>query len=710
MRRTIFEEGIAVPPVKIIRGGQLQDDVLKIILHNCRLPNWNCSDFNAIVAALRTAARRCVEICAPLRRRHVLFRDGRHARAQQARDAQLIRRTMPEKKQYFEDYVCDDGMDMGPYKIACTMWREGDKCIFDFAGTDPQSITSINFLLNENMFKMFFGIYMIMVFDPQILFNDGFYDLIEVRIPEGSLLKPLKPAALSCRTHALGRIFDVLGGLLGQGNPEFLCAAGFSDSPHFMYSGYDQERRVVPALPDRLRRHSRASRSATGPTAIRCGPRSPTCRTSSSRATSRCASRPTRRSPTPAAPGKFRGGNGIRIGYRFLEPGEISIHDDRWLTYPWGVNGGLPGARSRKLLVRADGSEELLPSKTDRVKVEPGDLLLYETWGGGGWGDPLERDPAKVAFDVEAGLVSEDGARRYGVVMKSGTRGRRGDEIAARRDGGEARRGCPLRSRLPRHRRAQVALQGGDRARAAGRAAVPVARAGQRTAQLQAGPDATMQRQGEHAVRAVDRAYDAVRTGIIAGRYLAGARLTEQEIATAVGVSRTPVREALRRLDAEGLVEFTPNLGAVVTVWSEADSDEVFDLRAMLESYSARRATLRATPEQIAELKRLAETQHRESVERKAGHLERIAELNSQFHRRLQEAAASARLSRALAALIEAPLMMRTFQKYTPEDLERSSRHHLEIVRALEARDPDWAASVMLSHIHAARGALNRLT
>lgn len=209
-------------------------------------------------------------------------------------------------------------------------------------------------------------------------------------------------------------------------------------------------------------------------------------------------------------------------------------------------------------------------------------------------------------------------------------------------------------------------------------------------------------------MRAVDRAYEAVRSGIIAGRYLAGARLTEQEIATAVGVSRTPVREALRRLDAEGLVDFTPNLGAVVTTWTEADSDEVFDLRAMLESYGARRATDRATADQIAELRRLAESQYRESVERRAGCLERIADLNSRFHRRLQEAAASPRLSRALAALIEAPLMMRTFQKYTPEDLQRSAQHHLEIVLALEARDPDWAASVMLSHIHAARGALNR--
>lgn len=209
-------------------------------------------------------------------------------------------------------------------------------------------------------------------------------------------------------------------------------------------------------------------------------------------------------------------------------------------------------------------------------------------------------------------------------------------------------------------------------------------------------------------MRAVERAYEAVRSGIIAGRYVAGARLTEQEIATTVGVSRTPVREALRRLDADGLVEFTPNLGAIVTTWTAADSDEIFDLRAMLESYGVRRATTRASDEQISDLRRLADLQYRESVERGPGHLERIGELNSQFHRRLQEAAASPRLDRALAALIEAPLMMRTFGQYTPEDLQRSAQHHQEIVRALEARDEDWAASVMLSHIHAARGALNR--
>jgi DNA-binding GntR family transcriptional regulator len=209
-------------------------------------------------------------------------------------------------------------------------------------------------------------------------------------------------------------------------------------------------------------------------------------------------------------------------------------------------------------------------------------------------------------------------------------------------------------------------------------------------------------------MRAVDKAYRTVKDGIISGRYPGGARITEQEVAATSGVSRTPVREALRRLQSEGLVDFTPNFGAVVTVWTEADSDEVFELRAMLEAYGARRASRHASEEQLARLRELAEAQYRESVERKSGYLERISEINNRFHHALQEAAASPRLTRVLSSLIEAPLVMKTFHVYTPEDLTRSAQHHLELCRALELRDAEWAASVMSSHIHAARGALKR--
>ncbi len=414
--RQIFEEGIRVPPTKIYKNDVLQADILELILHNCRLPHWNRSDFNAIVAAIRTAEKRVLEMAD--RFGDDVFYSAledlldRNKRAM----GKLIKNTVPTKKQFFEDYICDDGMGMGPYKIKCAMWREGDKVIFDFDGTDPQSISSVNFLLNEEMFKMFCGVYMIMVFDPQIMFNDGFYDLMDVRIPEGTLLKPRAPAALSCRTHALGRIFDILGGLLGQGNPDFLCAAGFSDSPHFMYSGYDKTGEWyqlyqigfggVPGKP-----------SGDGPDGHSMWPSFTNVPNEFLESHFPLRIEAYETLTDTGGAGLHRGGNGLRIAYRFLEDGEISIHDDRWLTYPWGVKGGHPGTRSRKTLYRKKGGVEPLPSKCDRIQVYEGDLLHFDTWGGGGWSDPLKRPTDKVAFDVEAGLVTRDGARRYGVVL-----------------------------------------------------------------------------------------------------------------------------------------------------------------------------------------------------------------------------------------------------------------------------------------------------
>ena len=95
--------------------------------------------------------------------------------------------------------------------------------------------------------------------------------------------------------------------------------------------------------------------------------------------------------------GRHRGGNGVEKVYRLLEPGEISIHDDRHRSQPWGILGGRPGGVSEKWLIRADGRRTPLESKVDNVKVAPGDRIVFRTAGGGGWGDPLERDPAGSA-------------------------------------------------------------------------------------------------------------------------------------------------------------------------------------------------------------------------------------------------------------------------------------------------------------------------
>lgn len=414
--QTIFEEGIRIPPVKIYKKGELNHDVLELILHNVRMPRWNRSDFNAIVASCRTAGRRCVELAERfgddvfssalgmmLERNYIAMRE-------------IIRNVVPEDKRSFEDYICDDGAGLGPYAIRCTMWREGDKAIFDFEGTDPQAPSSVNFYLNEEMFKMFFGAFTINLFDPSILFNDGFYDLVEVRIPQGSILKPNFPAALSCRTHLLGRIFDVMGGLLGQGTPDAMSAAGFSDSPHFMYSGYDDKGEWfqlfqigfggIPGRP-----------VGDGPDGHSLWPGFTNVPNEFVEAYFPLRIETYETIIDSGGAGKHRGGNGIRVGYRLLADGEISIHDDRWLTYPWGVNGGDPGMRSRKELLKANGERRVLPSKCDHIKVEKGDLVVFDTWGGGGWGNPLERDPSAVATDVVKGLISVEGARRYGVVL-----------------------------------------------------------------------------------------------------------------------------------------------------------------------------------------------------------------------------------------------------------------------------------------------------
>ena len=413
---SIFEEGVRIPPVKIWKAGVYNEDLVALVMHQTRTPEWCKADLNALIGSCRVAARRVVEMCERFGDdvfvsacENLLQRNHRAMKS-------LIDSAIGEEPVSFEDYICDDGLGYGPYKIKCTMWRENGKVVLDFSGTDPQSNGSINFLLNENMMRMFFGIYMIMIFDPQILFNDGYYDLIDVRIPKGSLLKPQFPAALSGRTHALGRLFDILGGLLGQKTPEFLCAAGFSSSPHLFYSGVGPDGEWfqlfqigfggIPGRPmgDGPDGHSLWPNFTNVPKEF----------------LERYFPLRIERYETVAdsgGAGLHRGGNGILMTYKFLEDGQIAIHDDRWFVPPWGVNGGLPGARATKILRRVDGSEKIVANKQEDITVKAGDELDFVTWGGAGWGDPLTRDPALVALDVLRGLVSVPGARDYGVVV-----------------------------------------------------------------------------------------------------------------------------------------------------------------------------------------------------------------------------------------------------------------------------------------------------
>lgn len=200
-----------------------------------------------------------------------------------------------------------------------------------------------------------------------------------------------------------------------------------------------------------------------------------------------------------------------------------------------------------------------------------------------------------------------------------------------------------------------------------------------------------------------ERAYEAIKQQILSGGYPAGARLREEELSAAVGVSRTPIREALRRLSAEGVVEFLPNRGAHVASWTDQELNEIFELRALLESYAARRAATRVGPTEIERLDKLASAMEEALDMDDEESLVRVAELNNEFHQLLMQAAASPQLVTMTQAIVQIPLVHRTFRRYTHADLLRSFAHHRELVDACRAGDGVWAESVMRSHILAAR-------
>jgi DNA-binding GntR family transcriptional regulator len=205
---------------------------------------------------------------------------------------------------------------------------------------------------------------------------------------------------------------------------------------------------------------------------------------------------------------------------------------------------------------------------------------------------------------------------------------------------------------------------------------------------------------------AVEQAYRAIREGIVSGVYRPGAHLTAEGLAGASGISRTPVREAMRRLHAEGLIQFIPNRGAFVTRLEERDIAKIYDLRVVLEGYAAETAAREATDAQIDRLEVLAGEMVDAIAPASSSGVDRVAQLNNDFHKLIVAGAANPRLEVALASIVEVPLVLRTFRRYSQEELRRSMSQHVELVQALRARDGLWARSVMASHILSGRNTL----
>jgi N-methylhydantoinase B len=415
---TIFEEGVRLPPVKLYKEGEFDEELLETFAHNTRLPEHAEADIKALAAGTKTAEDRVHELCDRFGKDTYL--EGCDAILDRTRDGMidLIHEFIPEGERYtFEDYADDDGMGNGPIKLHLEIYREGETVYLDWTGTDDQVPGTVNFLLNEKMFKMFTGVFLIMAFDPLLTFNDGYYDLFEVTLPDGSVVQPEFPAALGNRLPLMARQFDVLQATFSKLIDGFSVAGSYGTSPNLVYAGTDSEGNDfqmleilyggIPARPggDGLDGHSWWPLFRTVPAEYQEAYYPLTIDEYSAR-------------EDTGGAGRHRGGHGITKVYTFEEDGAITFQDDRAYTYPWGVAGGTHGQRSEKKLIRTDGTEEELPSKVENVPVEAGDKLLFRTAGGGGLGDPLEREAETVALEVRRGLVTETAARdEYGVVL-----------------------------------------------------------------------------------------------------------------------------------------------------------------------------------------------------------------------------------------------------------------------------------------------------
>jgi DNA-binding GntR family transcriptional regulator len=188
---------------------------------------------------------------------------------------------------------------------------------------------------------------------------------------------------------------------------------------------------------------------------------------------------------------------------------------------------------------------------------------------------------------------------------------------------------------------------------------------------------------------------------ILAGQLVPGEQIREEQLADVCGVSRTPVRDALRRLEAESLISRNESQRSFVAEWSLEDIAEAFQLRALLEGRAAKRAAARITAEQMRVLK-ACNRRIEAAITGGTPNIGAFLENNRIFHATIMEAAASVRLTNILASIVEQPVVLRTAQQYDRENLIRSHSEHQELVAAFERRDGDWAESVMAAHIHRA--------
>ncbi len=438
----LYQEGLLIPPMKIVKRGEMNADFLTLYGANCRTPDLNVGDIKAMLAALEVGQRRVSELVEQygLDAFLVIQEDLIEYAELKAREAL---RQIPDGTYEFWDYLDDDMFSPVPVRIRVAMTVTDGRVHLDFSGSDPETLGPFNIVTLGRSHPWLTLRLLAYVYtrDPTCPVNSGVFRNVTVNVPQGTLLNPEFPSPAGVRAAPGVRCNDVLNGALAQALPDFMPGTpGGNIVPIVLVEpddGGGKRRVTVIQFMVGATGGRRGSDGVDGRDPSFTNMANNPIETIEAEASAIVWEYGIR--PDSGGAGEWRGGCGQTISFEVLRDGCALLGRglERLRFQPWGLAGGCPGSPARIVLNLGKPNERKL-GKIDVVPVNKGDVVTAMMPGAGGYGDPFRRDPALVLRDVKRGLVNRAAAERdYGIVIRDGhvdepaTAERRSDRVGS---------------------------------------------------------------------------------------------------------------------------------------------------------------------------------------------------------------------------------------------------------------------------------------
>jgi N-methylhydantoinase B len=430
----VYQEGIVIPPIKLVKGGTIDEDIFQFFLANIRATHETSGDLRAQLAANKLGQRRITELIEKYGPESLNAYIQALLEYTEKRTRQEIAK-LPQGTYCAEGFLDDDGITDEPIKLAAKVIIEDQTITFDLTGTSRQRRAPMNSTFSQTFSACAY--FLKCIVDPDLPVNGGYYEAIRVLAPEGSVANANHPSAVVGGWEVSIRWIDVFFKAISEVLPDRICAGGKAMQCHAGFGGFD------PRNPDRSASYYCFLETLAGGYGGRLGKDGPDAVQSYSQNTENAPVEETELNypvrilryqlvPDSDGPGRYRGGLGLRRDYYFPdhEP-TFTILADRLKFPPQGLFGGGPGKVAYYGLVDPAGNASALRSKVT-FSVPSGWFVTMQTCGGGGYGPAAERDPDLVLRDVVEGKVSIRRAREaYKVAI---------DESSNRLDEEETRR------------------------------------------------------------------------------------------------------------------------------------------------------------------------------------------------------------------------------------------------------------------------------